>query len=722
MKKALMLLILSFWLVIPRQATAAGKVVIVSLSHTSVQQVADNESLAPWLARSAVGLLNTGTAGNAASHHLYVTMGAGSRALGNDSTRLAFLQEEECNGSPAKTIFARHQGSTAAGQIVHVGMADLININQALNHPVQPGSLGDALHAGGKKTAVIGNADAHQVNREAATFLADSSGEIDYGQVGTAILSAEAAFPYGLRLNKEQAWQTFQELSAHTDVILIDWGDTVRLDKYRRQLREQVAKELEEAIFSDVAWFLERIAATLDNDDLLLLLAAVPPSGATGADTLGLVAAMGGPFLPGHLVTSATTQRAGLAAITDLAPLVLAQQGLALPEAMLGRPLQQAQKGNMQDLLAMQRAIGRIYRLRSPLLKVYVVCQIVFVLGALVNLFLRLVPVRYFEGALLGLLSFPLLLLYLPLGHLSQLMSFIVSAAAVVFIVLLVQKILAQAVERLALIAAATSFSLLIDILCDARLMKVSVLGYDPVSGARYYGMGNEYMGILVGTTVLGMTALITLAPRWRKWLQAITALLFVGVVLLMVAPNGGANFGGTLTALVAFIVTFTVMLHFRLNWQSGSIMGIGLAAIAVLAIVLNLSAPLNLQSHLGRTLVLLQQQGWQALQDIIIRKGAMNLKLFRYSQWSRVFLVFLGTLAVLFYRPQGILGEIHQIYPDLAAGFLGIIAGSITALLVNDSGVVAAATTLLYAGVPLIILASRLVKEVPADNNKYLA
>ncbi|HAA38034.1 MAG TPA: hypothetical protein DCE00_04090, partial [Firmicutes bacterium] len=50
---------------IPTKVSAAGKVIILSLSRTSVQQLADNEDLAPWLAKSSVGLLNTGTAGTA---------------------------------------------------------------------------------------------------------------------------------------------------------------------------------------------------------------------------------------------------------------------------------------------------------------------------------------------------------------------------------------------------------------------------------------------------------------------------------------------------------------------------------------------------------------------------------------------------------------------------------------------------------------------------------
>lgn len=34
-------------------------------------------------------------------------------------------------------------------------------------------------------------------------------------------------------------------------------------------------------------------------------------------------------------------------------------------------------------------------------------------------------------------------------------------------------------------------------------LMKRSYLGYDPIIGARYYGIGNEFMGVYIGATLL---------------------------------------------------------------------------------------------------------------------------------------------------------------------------------------------------------------------------
>ncbi|NLM47191.1 MAG: hypothetical protein GX200_10380 [Firmicutes bacterium] len=696
----------------PCHAAAKGKVVIVNLARLQVDELVGNEELLAWLKRGTVGLLNTQTAGGTLARSIYTTLGAGSRATATDNGRLAFMRQEEANGNVAEELYLRHQGNPPRGEIIHLGMADIIRANQKLQHPVRPGLLGDVLHAAGKRTALIGNADGKQPNREAALFVADSSGQIDYGDVSSSVLGEDESFPYGCRLHAEQVWRLFREVYPQADLIVIDWGDTVRLDEYRPLLADTVAEKVQKEILQDVSRFLSQVYESLYRDDLLILLAAVPKSGTAGADTLGLAAVYGDGFPPGKLLTSATTRRDGLAAITDIAPLVLERIGAGVPPGTIGRPLSAGKSGTVETLLALRDGIDNVYRLRPPLLKTYVFLQIIFVLGALLNLFVRIFPVRRFAGLLLSLLVVPLVLLYLPLHRLPSAAGFAAAFVATVVCTLVLMRFLADVTRRLAAVALITALSLAVDTLQGAPLMKVSVLGYDPVSGARYYGLGNEYMGVLVGMAVLGGCALLTLLPEQRRLLLGVQALIFVLLVFILVAPAGGANFGGTLTAMAAFAVTVAALLQWKPGLRSLLVLLAALFVFCLAAVLLNILVPQNAQSHLGRTLALLKTNGWKELQDIIVRKGSMNLKLFRYSQWSRVLLAFLGMLAVLFYRPRGMLQELHRRYPDLAAGFLGIITGSITALLTNDSGVVAAATTLLAAGVPLIMLAAELAAE----------
>ncbi|NLZ39323.1 MAG: hypothetical protein GX893_06930 [Firmicutes bacterium] len=721
MKKIFQVLVfISMLIFLPGKAYAAGKVVIFSLNCVSLEQLLENKEINYWLTQGSVGLLNTGTAASAGSRHLAVTLGAGSRALGTDHTRLALQQEEKYEGIAADIIFHRHQGIMPQGRIVHLGMAELIAANKELPHPVQPGLLGDTLHVFGKKTAVLGNADTLQHQREMAAVLADSTGQIDFGQVSEAILVEDDSFPYGRRINKEMLWQAYSDLYPFSDVLLIDWGDTARLDAYRLKLREDVASKIEAKIFADINWFLQRLIPALGPEDVLLIMAAVPPSQKSGAETLGFIAVFGKTFPANHLLTSATTQRAGLASVTDIAPFILSHLGLPQPQDMLGCPLTLAEKGDIDDLLTMRNTIDRIYRLRPPLLKTYVVLQIIFVLGALLNLFVQILAAHFFEAVLLGLMTVPLLLLYLPLGKISLVAGFFVTVVAVLITVIVLLRFVPNVVVRFAIIGIATSISLLVDIICNAQLMKVSVLGYDPVAGARYYGMGNEYMGVWVGATILAAAAVSELFPHFRRKILIPIIIFFLMIIFLLILPTTGANFGGTLTAISAFTISVLLWANFRPSWKNIGFILLFLAAVGILAVFINLAVPQRLQSHLGRTLVLLQHNGWQILKDIIIRKAKMNIKLFRYSQWSRALLAFLLMLAVLFYRPRGILKDISKKYPMLSVGFWGVIAGSITAFLVNDSGVVAAATTLLYAGVPIIILAGRVNSEIGTEKSLY--
>ncbi|MDW7649776.1 MAG: hypothetical protein SCK29_01385 [Bacillota bacterium] len=697
---------------LPARCLAQAKVVIVTLTRAGLEQAAADQAMAPWLARGSVALMNISTAARSTSGHIYVTAGAGSRAVAAESAKLAFNADEEHAGTAVKDLFLRHLGEKPAGQVLHLGMTEIVGLNRTLQHPVSPGLLGDALRKGGKVTAVIGNADGQGLNREAAAILADSRGEIALGNVGKSILTRDDLFPFGWRIDRVKAWQLFREVYPVADVILVDWGDLARLDEYRPLLSDSVAAALTEEIFADVSWFLTRVFAGLAPEDILIILFPSPaPLNGSGGQ-LGMLAALGRPFPPGGLLSSATTRRPGIVAITDVAPFVLQQAGLPAPGGMLGRAISVVSLGGVPALLRMQDEIVRVFRLRPPLMKTYVFFQIVIVLGALLNLFVRIVPIRWFEGPLLGLLAFPLMVLYLPLHKISLVPGFVLTAAVVAAAVVILQRLLSDPVQRFAAVAAATSLSLVVDILRNAQLMKVSVLGYDAISGARYYGLGNEYMGVLVGTTVLAAAAVSSLLPQVRRMLLPLTALYFFAVVLIIVSPGGGANFGGTLTALIAFIVTLAVLGQVRPGWKSASAVLMGLVLFAGIAVFLNTRVPLSAQSHLGRTLSLVQQDGWQALRDVASRKAAMNVRLFRYSQWSRAFLVFLGMLTVLFFRPRAVLQDLHRLYPQLAAGFLGIIAGSITAFLVNDSGVVAAATTLLYAGVPIILLAARLLEK----------
>jgi hypothetical protein len=61
--------------------------------------------------------------------------------------------------------------------------------------------------------------------------------------------------------------------------------------------------------------------------------------------------------------------------------------------------------------------------------------------------------------------------------------------------------------------------------------------------------------------------------------------------------------------------------------------------------------------------------------------------------------------LAALLYRPPYLLKTIFQKYPNLYRGFIGTGAGCLLAFAFNDSGIVAAATMMIFIALPALLL-----------------
>ena len=85
-----------------------------------------------------------------------------------------------------------------------------------------------------------------------------------------------------------------------------------------------------------------------------------------------------------------------------------------------------------------------------------------------------------------------------------------------------------------------------------------------------------------------------------------------------------------------------------------------------------------------------------------------MNYKLIKSTIWTRVLLSSLLALGILFYRPVGIFKCLLAKNPAIAAGVSGSVLGAFMALLFNDSGIVAAATAIIFPSATLFYLVLR--------------
>lgn len=298
-----------------------------------------------------------------------------------------------------------------------------------------------------------------------------------------------------------------------------------------------------------------------------------------------------------------------------------------------------------------------------------------------------------------------------------------------------------------------TAGSIIVDGLTGGVLIQHSVLGYDPMIGARYYGIGNEYMGVLIGAAVLmcaagmqfvsvrrrgkqgglqgeaGSVYVPELAqpdadPGVQKQVSAEMKACFYAVLILfalltfyMIHPRLGTNFGGSVTAAAAggwlalrlyeHIFRKRVLMK-KLMLYVGSIALFVAAAI----VAVHMFQAEGQASHIGKAIRMLADKEYDMLWGIIVRKLQMNWHLVNVSSWSKVFITGLFILSAGLLRPSGMFKTWHMHRPLLSVGFSAIALGAIVAFIFNDSGVVAAATMIIYAVAPMLLLTQRLADK----------
>ncbi|MFW6030687.1 MAG: hypothetical protein ACOCRO_10635 [Halanaerobiales bacterium] len=171
--------------------------------------------------------------------------------------------------------------------------------------------------------------------------------------------------------------------------------------------------------------------------------------------------------------------------------------------------------------------------------------------------------------------------------------------------------------------------------------------------------------------------------------------------VYFIAAGNLGANFGGMLTALFAFAFTY----YYSLKKGHVPII-IACFAIVLVILYLDYSGFFGISSHIGQAIERLFLADWQWVYNTILRKFSMNLKLLRWTIWTKVFLAMIIYLFFMVKKPNPQLKRFFKTYPYIKSAFYGALLASLLTMFVNDSGVVAAATILFFPVMSLLYLA----------------
>lgn len=637
-----------------------------------------------FLEESACGLMSVRTgSGYNNTESGYLTLGSGNRSSAPPIKGGAFKPHEHMLSSKSGSFWKWSTGAELGkNNLVVPEIGWILNRAETEDLPLQPGLLGEIFRSNGWRTYLYSDQDSFaQPSRPGGYALMDQKGILDNGQVGVGINERDEAFPYRYRFNTEQVLNQLEQHLKPESLILVEFGDFARLERFRNDFLPERYLRLKAETWERLDYFIEALDRKWSAEQYRLVMLS-PSLSRVGASRLAPIMIRGAGY-PKGLLTSGTTSWEGLVANIDLLPTLTNMAGLELTSPVSGRTIRSIQSPNpLAQLKKLNVKISKINSVQRSLLDWYLWIISTGWLAVTLSILLKK---RLGKGFLLVIVAIlPLVMLIMPLTPTAFWQE------GGLFILAIVLSLLLMKVKttdgRYLILSISLWGGLILDQFTGWNLIRFSALGYSAVAGSRYYGIGNEYMGVFLAVSLV-LSHLITEKFKCR-W----PVLLISGLSVMTLGwPQLGINFGGTLAALVGF--SFYIVKLYRLKWQNYKIWLV--FSVIILTVVLigwwdSLRDP-DLQTHLGRFFQLLIDLNLTHAWKTFSRKAAMNFKLIVYSAWTKTIL--LAAVITILNRITA------KKMVDNSKNLLweGILISGFTAFLVNDSGVVAFGTCLAY-------------------------
>jgi len=708
-----------------RLTDRAERVLVISLPYTSWSdlEVAGLPNLNRLMARSAIASLTTRTIGSTDLINGYLTVSAGTRATGGSvaTNGTAFNTDEEFGRDRAGDVFQRQTGQAVDGGIVHLGLASILDANEEENLDAVIGALGDALHRGGYARAVVANGDGEspisafpEYQRMAAVALMGTDGRLPAGRVDAGLLIDDPASPFGRRLDVPKVLDAFESVWKDHSVVLVEASDLVRAARYQpfavKGQRRLLYKEALRASDRLIGRLLEDVDPTRD------AVVVVSPAPSVLGQALTVVSVRAPGTEPG-LLRSPSLRRPGFVPIIDVAPMILDLVGVHRPPELRGRPITVASTSRTaaerRAFLVDEIEAGEFRdEVLNPVIITFVVLQTALALGAVLVLTGRVgaaARARVRFGALL-------VLAFVPVVYLARLAPFHDVKLAYPVFLAVASLGLATLYERLgrrheldsSIIALAAIAVLMVgDVLLGAQLQLDSAFGYTPTAGVRISGFGNISYAALTAAAVL-LAGLVAHRVSGRRGVQIAIGIL-VFALFADAAPFWGADVGGVLSIIPAFGITAALLLGIRVRAKLRTVL-VCLAAVfigLVIAAAIDLSRTEEQQTHLGRFIEQVRDQGFSTVTNTISHKLSQSVGTIT-GIWG---LMLPGVLAFLAYLKfvSGRLTGLVQRIPELRAALVGFTILAVLGSLVNDSGINIPAMMLgVLNGVLVVLLVRR--------------
>lgn len=507
-------------------------------------------------------------------------------------------------------------------------------------------------------------------------------------------------------------------LPGRKSLVVADFDDIYRVERHSAVPSADTTFARRDALHS-----LDRAVAGLNGMDAVLMI--VSPVASREAESHGerlgpvaiiLLSKRAGStmFRPGLLTSPATRDTPGLIAATDVAATLAALLDLPAKSQRIGvgRPSVVLPGADLSRLDTSVARWAAQARRQKALVHIPWCLAALLGLATVLSLRSRTKPCRVGRALGPAVALYPLALLLAGAGlPPSSPVPVIYIAAAIPCLALLILLWFTSSGRRhvreaLVTVAALTAITYLIDTtLLGGALNSRSPLAYSVVEAARFYGLGNEAAGLLIGAA---------LAASFASGADWVTALLIGGAVAVTLAhPLLGAKAGGLIGALVGFsallITARRPMEAGRQGRKSARVRSVGVAAAIVLLTAAyalwEASRPVGLRSHVGEAVAKAWEIGPSVLVSIAGRKAAMNGHLVISSPWAVLLAVEILISLLLWHRYRRGLAQAELSVVN------ALIAAAASLFLFDDAGVVAAATCLLFLP-PLLLTAKRQESE----------
>lgn len=391
-------------------------------------------------------------------------------------------------------------------------------------------------------------------------------------------------------------------------------------------------------------------------------------------------------------ITSASTRRDGLVASTDITATILQRIGAERPRSMQGRPIEPARRLDADELRLMSARFELIAARRLPFGRDVAFLFVLLLVGVLlIGRFTdrRQELARRMQRLIgLSLLWLPVMLLVAAALRPSRQTEVDIAVFGSLGLALLTDRFVrwprAPWIPVSAVLTAqAIDFGLL-----GSRFTGQSLLGSNPLYGARFFGAGNELEAVLTVSALIGCGAFICDRGRVSKparWFAA------AGVAMAMFLGLGrlGADVGGVVMVAAGFGTAALYAAGTRLTVTRVALLA--LLPAAGLAFIGLVDAVTGGESHLTRTF---QDAGGAGdIFTVIARRFRSSVQ---GAQAGGVWIVVLGAMALLAWgwiRREHLLSPLVQPGEDAAArrpyraALAGGVAATVVGALANDSG-----------------------------------